>query len=85
VRRLRETLQIDHRTLERWREWWLGLFVGSSFWKEVRSRFAPPVCTKTLPLSLCLSFQAERTDGLVGLLRFLAPLTTPWAGKELVM
>ena len=85
VRRLREALQIDYRTLERWREWWLSLFVDSSFWKEARARFVPPVCPKTLPLSLCLSFQVERTAGLLRLLGFLAPLTTPWAGKELVM
>jgi len=85
VRCLRETLQIDCRTLERWREWWLGLFVGSRFWKEARSRLMPPVCTKTLPLSLCLRFQVERIAGLLDLLGFLAPITTPQAGKELVM
>lgn len=85
VRRLRETLQIDHRTLERWRQWWLGLFVGSAFWKEARARFAPPLCQGTLPLSLCVSFQVERTDGLLDLLKFLAPITTPSAWKELVM
>jgi len=85
VRRLREALQIDHRTLERWREWWLGLFVGSSFWKEARARFAPPVCQQTIPLSLCVRFQVERADRLLELLKFLAPITIPSAGKELVM
>jgi hypothetical protein len=85
VRRLRETLQIDHRTLERWRQWWLSLFVDSSFWKEARARFTPPLCQATLPLSLCVSFQVERADRLLSLLKFLAPIATPSAWKELVM
>jgi hypothetical protein len=31
VRRIREALQIDSRTLKRWRQWWLDSFVRSSF------------------------------------------------------
>ena len=46
VQRLREVLGIDRRTLERWRQWWLGLFVESSFWREARARFMPPLCHK---------------------------------------
>lgn len=88
VARIREALdlKIDRRTLERWRQWWLGLFVQSTFWKEARARFAPPLCQKTLPLSLCLSFAVEeRRDRLLELLRFLCPITTPEAWKEVVM
>jgi hypothetical protein len=29
VRRIRQTLQIDSRTLKRWRQWWLDSFVHS--------------------------------------------------------
>jgi hypothetical protein len=43
-RRIREALQIDSRTLKRWRQWWLDNFVHSSFWKAARARFMPPVC-----------------------------------------
>jgi hypothetical protein len=82
---LRDTLKIDRRTLQRWRQWWLGLLVDSSFWREARARFMPPLCQKTLPLSLCLSFEVERRDRLLDLLKFLAPITTPTAWKELVM
>lgn len=86
VCRLREELQIDRRTLERWRQWWLDTFVQSSFWKGARARFMPPLCQRTLPASLCLSFQVEeRRDRLLELLQFLAPITTPCAWKELVM
>ncbi len=85
VKVLREALKIDRRTLERWRQWWLGIFVDSSFWREARARFMPPLCQKTLPLSLCVSFEVERRDRLLDLLKFLTPITTPTAWKELVM
>lgn len=85
VCRLREVLNMDRRTLERWRRWWLDNFVRSPFWKEVRARFMPPLCEKTLPLSLSLSFDVERRDRLLDLLRFLAPLTTPASWDHLVM
>ena len=79
-------LKVDRRTLERWRQWWLGLFVQSAFWKEARARLMPPLCQETLPLSLCLSFQvAERRDRLLDLLQFLSPITTPAAWQELIM
>ena len=77
VRRLREALGIDRRTLERWRQWWLGTFVNSSFWRAARARFLPPLCPATMPLSLCLSFAVQRRDRLLDLLRFLAPSTIP--------
>jgi hypothetical protein len=48
VRRIREALQIDSRTLKRWRQWWLDNFVRSSFWKAARARFMPLVCEQTL-------------------------------------
>ena len=76
VRALRESLGIDRRTLERWREWWLESFVQSSFWKAARARFMPLICEKTLPGSLCQRFEVDRRDRLLDLLRFLCPLTT---------
>ena len=85
VQRLREVLRIDRRTLERWRQWWLGLFVDSAFWREARARFLPPLCQKTMPLSLCLRFEAQRRSRLLELLKFLAPITTPTAWKAFVM
>jgi len=86
VHRLRELLKIDRRTLERWRQWWRVIFVESAFWKDARARFMPPLCQRTLPLSLCLSFEVEeRRDRLLKLLQFLAPITPPDAWKELVM
>ena len=89
VRRIRQLLntddRIDRRTLERWRQWWLDTFVRCSFGKEARARFMPPVCEKTLPNSLCARFEIDEPNRLVALLKFLAPITTPTAWKELVM
>ena len=85
VHLLREALGIDRRTLERWRQWWLGAFIESSFWREARARFMPSLCPKTMPLPLCESFDVQRRDRLLDLLQFLAPITTPAAWKESVM
>lgn len=85
VRRLREVLKIDCRTLERWRQRWLDRFVRSSFWKAARARFMPLLCERTLPWSLGVRFEVERRDRLLDLLQFLALITTPSAWKELVM
>jgi hypothetical protein len=87
VEQLRQALdlKVDRRTLERWRQWWLGLFVQSPFWKEAHARFMPPLCQTSLPLSLCLKFEVEeRRDRLLELLKFLSPITTPAAWQELV-
>lgn len=83
VRRLRQALGIDRRTLERWRQWWLGRFVESAFWRDARARFLPPLDLPTMPLSLCLSFAVHERPRLVDLLRFLAPITTPTAWSAL--
>ena len=85
VRRIRETLQIDSRTLKRWRQWWLDNFVRSSFWKAARARFMPPVCEQTLPMSLWLSFELQGRHRLLAVLEFLRPITTPTAWKEHAM
>ena len=73
---LRQTLGIDRRTLERWREWWLETFVQSSFWKIARARLMPVICEKTLPLSLAQFFRVDYPGQLLELLKFLSPLTT---------
>jgi hypothetical protein len=85
VRRIREGLQIDSRTLKRWRQWWLDSFVRSSFWKAARARFTPLVCERTLPVTLWSSFELEERDRLLAVLDFLKPITTPAVWKELAM
>lgn len=76
VQILRESLGIDRRTLERWRQWWLETFASSTFWKAARSRFMPLLGEQTLPWSLWQAFRADRREGFLKLLEFLAPITT---------
>ncbi len=81
---LRETLGVDRRTVERWREWWLQPFVQSAFWKAARTRFSPSIDPKGLPQALCEAFAVDRRDRLLKLLQFLSPITTgsiPWEGS----
>jgi len=76
VRRLREALEVDRRTLERWRRWWREAFAQTPFWKTAQARFLPPLAPASLPASLVACFDATTRDGLVRLLEFLAPLST---------
>jgi hypothetical protein len=55
------------------------------FWKAARARFMPPLCERSLPLSLWLSFELEERQRLLAVLQFLGPLTTPTAWKEFAM
>jgi len=75
VQTLREQLGVDRRTLKRWREWWRELFPRTSFWKEARSRLMPPAEEASLPASLVSRFATETLKGVLGLLRFLAPIS----------
>lgn len=73
--KLREELGIDRRTLTRWRRWWQQQFPASRFWREHRARFSPPVLADGLPSTLLDRLCAKgRPEGVVALLRFLAPL-----------
>lgn len=67
---------IAERTLKRWREWWLGEFVESPFWKGGRAMFMPLLNESEMPLSLADGFKAKTREGLVKLMKFLSPVTT---------
>ena len=51
LRWLQEKLSIDRRTLERWRKWWRETFPRTSFWKNAKARFLPPLDPNFLPRS----------------------------------
>lgn len=81
--RLRLALpQIERRTVERWRRWWRETFATSPFWKAARARFLPPIPEERLPPGLCERFGIDAPDGVVSLLRFLAPITTSGPVRE---
>jgi hypothetical protein len=75
---LRGHLGVDRRTLARWRQWWREHFPASRFWREHRARFSPSVCSDGLPGTLLGRFAPQgKQDGIVSLLRFLAPIGSP--------
>jgi hypothetical protein len=74
--RLEDRLGVSERTLVRWRRWWLREFARSRFWQAGRRRFPVPVLTDDLPGSLLARFSGEDERGqLIGMLRFLVPIT----------
>lgn len=77
--------EIDRRTVARWRQWWAEHFLASAFWKAARARFTPPLSSAPLPLEFCERFCVDTPEGLVKLLRWLAPITTVSTVAEVAM
>lgn len=74
-RRISSILAIDRRTLERWRRWWRETCPRTRFFRQARSLLLPPVDDALLPGSLLERFGKGSLEGIVSLLRFLAPGT----------
>jgi hypothetical protein len=75
MRRIREVVGVDRRTVERWRLWWRTSFVDSPFWRAAAAMFARPVSAAGLPATLWARFRGDDERRLVALLRFLTPIT----------
>jgi transposase-like protein len=52
VREVAHELDVDRRTLERWRDWWTQQIPKTPFWGALRGRFDRPIDESTLPASL---------------------------------
>jgi hypothetical protein len=76
VKRLRQELGIDRRTLSHWREWWREKFVQGRFWRGERGRLRRPIREEQIPLGLVEAFGAWQREGLLKLMKFLSPITT---------
>jgi hypothetical protein len=76
VKRLRQVLRIDQRSLQHWRQWWRRTFAQGRFWRAAKSRFRHPIVEGRLALGLVEAFGAWQTNGLVNLMQFLSPITT---------
>ena len=73
---LREHLEVDRRTVERWRRWWRETLPAGPFWREVKGRLATFVSPAALPAALLEHFAGDERTRFVSLLRFLSPLAT---------
>jgi hypothetical protein len=83
-RRLQEVsrvldLEIDRRTIARWRVFWQEQFPRTAFWRVARGFLLPLVDAASLPLELLRRYlhgrDSDPTPGWKGLLLFLSPIT----------
>jgi hypothetical protein len=73
---LKELAGVDRRTVMRWRAWWTRTLVDTPFWRAAAGALMPPVECAELPAALLERFAGSPRDRLLGLLRFLSPITT---------
>jgi hypothetical protein len=66
---------LDRRTMARWRAWWRSTFTEGAFAPIAMAAVVPPVDIDSLPVSLLERFAGGPAEKLIGLLRFLGPLT----------
>ena len=76
MRYLEELVGVSRRTVVRWRRWWCEELVDTPFWRAARGTLMPPVQRAQLPASLLERFAGSALEQLLGLLRFIAPITT---------
>lgn len=72
---LSEVVNVDRRTVTRWRRWWRDGFTATPFWRITRARLMPPVDHDHLPAALIERFTGNGAEPLIALLRFLGPVT----------
>jgi hypothetical protein len=76
MRRLKELVGVDRRSLERWRSWWREIFTTTPFWQNARAAFMPPVDAERIPAALLERFAGSSVEKrMIALLRFLGPIT----------
>jgi hypothetical protein len=76
LRRLTALINVNRRTVERWRTWWRDAFTATPFWQIARASFMPPVDEQRLPATMLARFAGNSlSERMIALLRFLGPLT----------
>jgi len=81
VARIGELIGVDRRTLMRWRRWWLDTFIRTPLWKAGRAVISVTAEARQLPACLLDCFVGTARERLLGLLRFLAPLSTTTSNR----
>jgi len=72
---LEQLVGVSRRTLRRWQAWWRTIFPQTLFWKAARCRLRRPIQPHDLPRALLERFSADPREQVLGLLRWLGPLT----------
>lgn len=84
MRRLHELVGVSRHTVARWRAWWTQALPDTRWWQATAGTLLPPVQRAELPLSLLKRFVGDAQAQLLGLLRWLGPLTAGTAQERVV-
>jgi hypothetical protein len=84
MRRLYELVGVSRRTVARWRVWWSEALPDTRLWQATAGKLLPPVPRTELPRSLLERFAGDARSQLLGLLRWLSPLTAGTAQERVV-
>lgn len=76
VRTLQQLVGVDRHTIMRWRQWWTRTLMDTPFWRQASAGLMPPVAVGEMPAALLERFAGGARDRLLGLLRWLAPVST---------
>jgi hypothetical protein len=80
VRYLQELVGVSRRTVVRWQLWWSEVFTEMPFWRAAVGTLLPPIERSQLPAALIERFAGSPGERLLGLLRYLAPISSESAG-----
>jgi hypothetical protein len=75
MRYLEALVGVNRRSVVRWRRWWCEELVDTPFWRAASGTLMPLVARSQLPASLLERFTGSALERLLGLLRFIAPIT----------
>lgn len=76
MRTLEQRFGVSRHTIARWRVWWTEALIDTPFWRARAGALMPPVQPRALPAALLERFAGSARDRLLGLLRWISPLTT---------
>jgi len=82
MRTLEDLVGVSRRTVLRWRRWWCEEFFDTPFWRVASGNLLPPVQRAALPAALLERFAGSALERLLGLLRFILPITTASATEQ---
>jgi hypothetical protein len=84
ITELSKLVGVSLRTLSRWQTWWQTTFTHSRFWQWNKALIMPPMDPVQLCKELVERFSAQREcTGMINLLRFISPLSSPHTMRDL--
>jgi hypothetical protein len=73
VQALQRAYGISRSTLARWQRWWREAVPQTTFWVVAKTRVAPPIDPRRIPVELMQRFEATSAmEKLIAVLRFIA-------------